>query len=388
MKRYIIRLIKSFYLLIGLSLLACTTYNGPGPRTNTNNNSADLSYIKLPDGFSISLFADHVNNARQMTLADNEVVFVGSVSAGNVYAIPYDTTNYAAKRVITIASGLNMPNGVAFRDGNLYVAEVDKIIRYDNILQHLDNPPEPKVINDQYPSDRHHGAKYIKFGPDGKLYVPEGVPCNICKPDRDIYGTITRMNADGTGMEIIERGIRNTVGFDWNPATKVLWFTDNGRDLLGDNSPPDELNRAPKVGLHFGYPYLHGKNTWDPKYGNEGKNMNITFTTPAQELGPHVASLGMIFYTGRMFPKEYQNNILIAEHGSWNRSEKIGYRVTIVTLDGDNITSSYKPFAEGWLQPNSAVLGRPVALLQLPDGSVLVSDDYSDRIYRITYSDL
>jgi len=373
-------------LLISFSLFACSSHNDTGAELNPNSSEAQLDYIKLPPGFSISLFADNVQNARQMSLAPGGVVFVGTMSAGNVYAVIYDSTTYKANRILKIANGLSMPNGVAYHNSDLYVAEVNRIIRYDDILNHLENPPSPKIINDQYPSDAHHGAKYIKFGPDGKLYVPEGVPCNICKPGKKIYGTITRMNPDGSNMEIIEYGIRNTVGFDWNPHTNVLWFTDNGRDLLGDNSPPDELNRAPEIGLHFGYPYLHGKGTWDPQYGEEGKKMNITFTTPVQELGPHVASLGMLFYTGNMFPDQYKNNIFIAEHGSWNRSEKIGYRVTMVKLNGSEATS-YKPFAKGWLQPGGAVMGRPVALLQLPDGSLLISDDYAGRIYRITYSD-
>ncbi len=274
-----------------------------------------------------------------------------------------------------------MPNGVAFRNGALYVAEVNRILRYDDIESRLSDPPEPVVVNDAFPSDRAHGWKYIAFGPDGMLYVPVGMPCNVCDKRGTLYGTITRINPNGTGLEVAARGVRNSVGFDWHPVTKELWFTDNGRDWMGDNIPPDELNHAPVPGLHFGFPYLHGKNIEDPQYWARRPSEN--FQAPAAELGPHVAALGMLFYTGAMFPDAYRSRIFIAEHGSWNRSVPIGYRVTTVTLEGDRAVG-YDVFAEGWLDGSEA-WGRPVALLQLPDGSLLLSDDRAGVIYRISY---
>ncbi len=339
-----------------------------------------LHKIKLPKGFKIELFASHVLNARSMTRSPSGILFVGTRRAGNVYAILDTNRDYRADRILTIATGLNMPNGVAFRDGSLYVAEVNRVIRFDNIETRLENPPKPVVVNDRFPDKRHHGWKFIRFGPDGKLYVPIGAPCNVC--DRgDPFATITRMNPDGTGFEIFARGVRNTVGFDWHPVTKELWFTDNGRDWLGDNLPPDELNHAPKPGMHFGFPYCHGKNIPDPKFGRAGKCQQTT--PPAMELGPHVAALGMRFYTGDQFPPEYKHQIFIAEHGSWNRTLKIGYRVTLVRLK-DNRAVSYETFARGWLQGQKA-WGRPVDIEILPDGSMLVSDDFANAIYRISY---
>ena len=206
-----------------------------------------------------------------------------------------------------------MLNGVAVRNGALYVAEVSRVLRFDDIEAHLDAPPAPVVVTDRFPKETHHGWKFIAFGPDGKLYVPVGAPCNICEPDTQRYANIMRMNADGGGLETFAQGIRNTVGFDWQPGTRELWFTDNGRDMLGDDSPPDELNHAPRAGMHFGYPYCHGGDIADPEFG--AKRACKDFTPPVQKLGPHVASLGMRFYTGSMFPAEYRNNIFIAQHG-------------------------------------------------------------------------
>jgi glucose/arabinose dehydrogenase len=340
-----------------------------------------LEQIKLPPGFHISIFADNVRDARSMTLSPNGTLFVGTRSAGNVYAIVARNGADKADGVITIAHGLNMPNGVAFRDGALYVAEVNRVLRYEDIEAHFKNPPKPVVVNDKFPSDKHHGWKVMAFGPDGLLYVPVGAPCNICEPNPDRYAAIMRMRPDGSGLETFARGIRNTVGFDWHPVTKELWLTDNGRDWLGDDRPPDELNHAPRPGMHFGYPYCHGKNIADPEFG--AKHRCDEFTPPAMELGPHVAALGMRFYTGTMFPEEYRNQIFIAEHGSWNRTTPIGYRISLVRLDNDRALS-YDVFAEGWLQGHQA-WGRPVAVLVMPDGSLLVSDDRADVIYRITY---
>ena len=345
-----------------------------------------LEKIRLPAGFEIGMFADNVPNARAMVLGDSGTLFVGSMHAGKVYAIKFRDNR--AVETVTIASGLHMPVGVAFRAGALYVSEVSRILRFDNIEARLANPPQPVVVNDRFPSDRHHGWKFIAFGPDGMLYVPVGAPCNICDPD-ERYANITRIRVDrGAGSaapEVYARGIRNSVGFDWHPETKELWFTDNGRDHLGDDRPDCELNHAPRANMHFGYPYCHAGDIADPEFGNARQNTRqcAEFTPPAVKLGPHVAPLGMRFYTGRMFPPEYRNNIFIAEHGSWNRSRKIGYRIKRVALSGNQVVKQ-EVFAEGWLQGQSA-WGRPVDVLVMPDGALLVSDDHAGAIYRISY---
>jgi glucose/arabinose dehydrogenase len=349
----------------------------------TGRDALPLDTIKLPPGFRIDVFASEVKGARSLARGDNGTIFVGTMSAGKVYALVDADNDHRADRVVTLASGLTMPNGVAFRDGALYVAEVSRVRRFDRIEETLD-APKGVVISDQYPSDKHHGWKFIAFGPDGWLYVPVGAPCNVCdRSDRDRrYASITRMRPDGTGVEVYAEGVRNTVGFDWHPDTKALWFTDNGRDMMGDDLPPDELNTAAKPGLHFGFPYCHGGTIPDPEFG-EGRPCS-GFTPPARQLGPHVAAIGMRFYTGSMFPAEYRNQIFIAEHGSWNRSRKIGYRITLVRLEGGKAVS-YEPFAEGWLQGQDD-WGRPVDLLVMPDGALLVSDDKADAIYRVSYA--
>ena len=340
-----------------------------------------LADIRLPAGFTIELYADNVPGARSMALGARGTLFVGSRGEGKVYALVDRNGDQRVDQVYTIAKGLNSPNGVAFRDGALYVAEINRILRFDRIEERLAAPPKPVVVNDSFPNKSHHGWKFIRFGPDGKLYVPVGAPCNICEEKDPRFASIMRLDGDGRNPEIFARGVRNTVGFDWHPVTRELWFTDNGRDWLGDDQPPDELNRAPVKGLHFGFPYWHGRDIPDPGYGKGHRKEE--FTLPEQELGPHVASLGMRFYTGTMFPAAYRNQIFIAEHGSWNRSEPIGYRITLVRLQG-NRAVSYEPFAEGWLQDGRA-WGRPVDLQVMPDGSLLVSDDKAGAIYRITY---
>lgn len=341
----------------------------------------DLSNIKLPPGFEISIYADKVEGARSLTLSPSGVVFVGSRGDGKVYALVDRSGKHQADEVIVLARNLNSPNGVAFRNGSLYVAEISRVLRYDNIESRLHDPPKPVVVNDTFPKERDHGWKFIRFGPDDMLYVPVGAPCNICEPKDPRFATIMRMQPDGKGLEIYAQGVRNTVGFDWSPVTKDLWFTDNGRDLMGDNIPPDELNVAPKKGLHFGFPYCHGKDISDPELGS--KHPCQEFTPPAMELGPHVASLGMRFYTGGLFPEEYENQIFIAEHGSWNRSIPLGYRIALVRLKG-NRAVKYEVFADGWLQGHSA-WGRPVDVLVMPDGALLVSDDKAGAVYRISY---
>jgi glucose/arabinose dehydrogenase len=354
-----------------------------------------LEKIKLPAGFSISVYAPNVPDARSMTMAPDGTLFVGNREKGHVYAIPPTSQNAASggsaaanATLVTIASDLRMPNGVAFRDGALYVAEVNRILRYDNVLDAVKQSTrgrtsiKPVVVYDKLPSDTHHGWKYLVFGPDGLLYFQVGAPCNICDP-KDPYASILRMKPDGTAFETFARGVRNTVGMTWDPETKELWFTDNGRDYLGDNAPPDELNHAPKPGLHFGYPYCHGGTISDPEYGRDHPCSN--YTPPAQALGPHVAALGLKFYTGSMFPAQYHHKIFIAEHGSWNRSTPIGYRISLVTVEA-NKAVKYETFAEGWLQGGSA-WGRPVDILEMPDGSLLVSDDEAGAIYRISYKE-
>jgi glucose/arabinose dehydrogenase len=338
-----------------------------------------LERIQLPPGFRIELFA-RVPNARQMALGE-KTLFVGSMQLGKVHAIELGA-DLAAGHIHVVAAGLKMPVGVAFRDGSLYVSAVDRILRLGDIERRLADPPAPVIVRGDLPRETHHGWKFIAFGPDGLLYVPVGAPCNICEPDPDRYAAILRMKPDGSALETFVRGVRNTVGFDWHPATRELWFTDNGRDLLGDDYPPDELNHAPRAGMHFGYPYCHGGRLADPEFG--AKRRCAEFAPPAQNLGPHVAALGMRFYDGHQFPAAYRNQVFIAEHGSWNRSKKIGYRVSMVRIE-NNRAVSYEPFATGWQQGDDA-WGRPADVLALPDGSLLVSDDHAGAIYRIRYA--
>lgn len=309
--------------------------------------------------------------------------FVGNRSEDKVYALRDEDGDNFAERRFVIASGLNMPNGVAFRDGDLYVAEVSRILRFKDIENRLDNPPAPEVVYDRFPTDKHHGWKFIAFGPDGKLYVPVGAPCNICEPKDSIYCSITRMNPDGSGLEIYATGVRNSVGFAWNPDNNELWFTDNGRDMMGDDVPPCELNHAPVRGMHFGYPYCHGGDIPDPEFGK--KKACGTFTPPAQRLGAHVAPLGIRFYQGDMFPEAYKGQMIYAEHGSWNRSRKSGYKLAMTRLE-NNRAVSYDTFVDGWLdEVTQNVWGRPVDVQEMPDGSLLVSDDFADVVYRIWY---
>jgi len=351
-----------------------------------------LDQIKLPPGFVIELYATGLPDARQMALGDKGTLFVGSRRARRVYAVVDRDGDKKGDQVYTIATGLASPSGLAFRDGALYVAEVSRVTRYDGIESKLDSPPQPVVVNDKLPTEAHHGWKYLGFGPDGMLYVPIGAPCNLCeRPDDERFATITRMKADGTGQEIFARGIRNTVGFDWHPQTGELWLTENGRDNMADDIPPDELLRAPKPGLHFGFPYCHGGDTPDPELG--AKRPCSEFEPPAIKLGAHVAAIGMTFYAGRMFPQEYHNQIFIAEHGSWNRAQPQGYRIMLVKLEG-NKAVSYTPFAEGWLRGVRATQGsrtigdawgRPTDVLVMPDGSLLIADDEASVIYRVSY---
>ena len=373
-------ILLSFFCVLFFS--NCGNVNPPGPRILSNSN-LPLESIQLPEGFAIEIYAENVKNARSMCLSPGGTLFVGTRSKGAVYALQDTDGDFKVDKQYTLATGLKLPNGVAFRKGDLYVAEVSRILRFKDIEANLEKPGEPEVLFDQYPKETHHGWKYIAFGPDDKLYVPVGAPCNICESEDEIFNTITRMDPDGLNREIVHRGIRNTVGFTWHPESKELWFTDNGRDWMNDNQPACELNHAPQDNMHFGYPYCHQGDLPDPEFGN--KRDCSEFIPPVQKLGPHVAPLGLEFYTAEQFPTEYQGHLLIAEHGSWNRKKKIGYRIMMVTLDGNKATA-YKPFAEGWLnEEKDDVWGRPVDLEFLPDGSMLVSDDYADVIYRIYY---
>ena len=335
-----------------------------------------LQDIRLPPGFRISVYASGVPDARSLALGEKGTLFIGT-GEDKVYAVP---PGGGKPRVV--ASGLNAPHGVAYKNGALYVAEIGRILRFDAIEERLGNPPKPAVVVDDLPTEGHHGLKTLRFGPDGLLYYAVGSPCNVCEPDAR-HGIIARLDPSSPQKrEVYARGIRNSVGFDWDPATRELWFTDNGRDLLGDDVPADELNHAPRAGMNFGFPYCHQGDVPDPQFGRG--HPCSEFTPPARKLGPHVASLGMRFYSGNKFPERYRGAIFIAEHGSWNRSQKIGYRVTMVRREPDG-TYSYEPFAQGWLQGQSAH-GRPVDVIVAPDGALLVSDDANGVVYRIDYA--
>jgi len=348
------------------------------PPIPTAADKIQLDKLKAPKGFKIELYASGINNARTLRLGDKGTLFVGSRLAGNLYAV---VDKNGKREVKTIATGLHRPNGLAFKDGTLYLAELSKVWKYENIEANLDNLPKPVLISDKFPTDEPHGWKFIAIGPDNKLYVPVGNPCNNCMPP-DTHAQIRRMNLDGSGMEVIARGVRNTVGFDWHPVSKELYFTDHGRDWASEDLPADELNRITKVGQHFGTPFCYQGNFPDPEFG-WGRSCD-EFEKPIALLGPHSAALGMRFYTGSMFPSQYRNAIFIARHGSWNRSKKIGGDVVVAQLNKDGTVKSIEPFLTGFIQDNNYI-GRPVDVLQMKDGSLLVSDDYNGAIYRVSY---
>ena len=337
-----------------------------------------LAKLKVPAGFNIEVYAAGVANARSLALGDKGTVFVGSRLIDKVHAI----TNKDGKRTVKVlASGLYRPNGVAFKNGTLYIAELSKVSKIDKVEDVIDNPPKPTVIYDNLPKDEAHGWKFIAIGPDNKLYVPVGQPGNNVLHD-DAHGQIRRMNLDGTGAEVVALGVRQSVGFDWHPKTEQLYFTDNGRDWMSEDVPQDELNRVTKVGQDFGAPYCYQGNIPDPEFG-WGHSCS-EFIPPVGLTGPHAGTLGMRFYTGTMFPKSYRNVIFVARHGSWNRSKKFGGDVAVVKLNRDGTVKSIEPFLTGFLENNNYV-GRPVDVLQLKDDSLLVSDDYNGAVYRITY---
>lgn len=343
-------------------------------------SSLPLDRIALPDGFIIAEYVSGIPDARSMAIGPKGTLIVGTRNDGRLWAVLDTNGDFRVDRKVAIASGLTNPNGVAFNGADLYVAERSRILKYPNIEERIDRVPQPQIIKADFPSQQHHGWKYIAFGPDGYLYVPVGAPCNICLEKDPRFASITRMKPDGSDFSIFAKGIRNTVGFDWHPKTKELWFTENRADGMGDTVPSDELNRASVAGLHFGFPYCHEGDIPDPEYGH--LRSCDQFKQPVVKLGAHVAALGMKFYTGTMFPPHYRNRIFIAEHGSWDRSEKVGYRVVTVDISANPPDTAV--FASGWLK-NGKVWGRPVDVLELKDGSLLISDDYAGAIYRVSY---
>lgn len=335
-----------------------------------------LSELVLPSDYTIEVYA-RVENARSLALAPDGTVFVGTRSGGSVYALAPDRDGDGrSDKVITLATRLNMPNGVAFKDSDLYVAEVNRIRVFRGVLQKLDKPGPGELWGPEFPSDKSHGWKFVAFGPDGWLYVPVGAPCNICHENPDLYAAIHRISPDGKTRELVARGVRNTVGFDWEPQTGQMWFTDNGRDWMGDDKPPCELNRVSQIGEHFGYPFCHGGNIPDPEFGKQ--KSCASFVKPMHNFPAHSAPLGMRFIKSTPGLK---GDVLVAEHGSWNRSTPIGYQVTRLKLKDGRVAEA-APFLRGFLK-NGNAWGRPVDLLELTDGTVLVSDDFTGTVYRI-----
>lgn len=382
--------IMTLVVTIALSVFSCGSYNPPKKQSTQEtvrgeNPGLPLSRLTLPTGYKIQIWASDVQNARSLCRGSQGTIFVGTKDEGNVYALKDANGDGVAEERYTLLTGLNMPNGVAFKNGDLYIAEVNRVLKLSNIESQLRNVPEPVVVYDQYPKETHHGWKYIAFGPDGQLYIPVGAPCNICESKDPVFASITRLKADGSGYDVVQHGVRNTVGFDWHPVSGALWFTDNNRDMMGDDKPSCELNTATKEGQHFGYPYCHQGDLPDPDYGK--KRPCNDFVGPAWKVGAHTAPLGCMFYTGTAFPMDMKNQLLVCEHGSWNRSKKVGYKVSLARLDAQGKVISYTPFIQGWLdQQKDEAWGRPVDFEQLPDGSVLISDDFANCIYRVTYT--
>ena len=355
---------KSFIFCLAIFVFTLTS----APVAQANN----VDLLKVPKGFKIELFAENLPNARTMVMGNKGTLFVGTRGAGNVYAINHGKS-------YLLAANLNMPNGLAFHQGDLYIAAVDKLYRIDDVEDNLTTKNKLTLIRDDFPKERHHGWRYIDFGPDGRLYMAIGAPCNVClKKD---YALIVSMKSDGSDQRVEARGIRNSVGFTWHPDNQKLWLSDNGRDSMGDDIPPDELNRVETRGEHFGFPYCHAGTIADPEFNDLSCG---AFSKPALAIQAHSAPLGITFYTGSQFPKAYQNRLFVAEHGSWNRSKKVGYQVNMATLKGDKVVD-YQPFVTGWLRGESA-WGRPAYVLVTKDGSLLISDDKAGAIYRVSYS--
>jgi len=378
-------------LAVVISLHSCKETKKENIKNDAKNmelDSTDLALLELnlPKGFQIEVYARGVDGARSMAMGDNGTLFVGTRTENNVYAIQDTNGDFKADNIIVLDT-MEVPNGIAMRSGDLYVAQIGSLWKYSNIEDQLGSTLEKELIYDDFPTEFHHGWKYIAFGPDDKLYVPVGAPCNICnRTDEDErFATISRMDPDGSNREIYARGVRNSVGFTWHPDTKQMWFTDNGRDMLGDDIPPCELNTVTEAGQHFGYPFCHGGIVKDPEFGD--LHSCSGFVEPALQLDAHVAPLSIKFYSGNMFPSEYKGKAFIAEHGSWNRSKKVGYRIMMVDIEDGEVVNS-EPFIDGWLDAVAQkASGRPVDILILKDGSMLISDDFGDAIYRVSYSE-
>jgi len=391
----LLRLSPTLFAVLLLSFSACkeekaaTPSGSLGEKISIGNAKADvqLDKLTLPEGFTIDVWAAEVPNARSMAVSESGIVFVGNRQEKNVYALVDENGDGKADSKYVLANDLRMPNGVAIKDGDLYVAEVSRILRFKDIENNLTTPTY-EVVYDGYPDEAHHGWKFIAFGPDGMLYVPVGAPCNICLSEDPIFASITRLDVSKPGAkpEIYANGVRNSVGMTWHPETKELWFTDNGRDMLGDDTPDCELNHATKAGQHFGYPFWHAGTIKDPELGSEGKEASF-YTAPEAKLGAHTAPLGLRFYTGDQFPASYKNQLFIAKHGSWNRSTKSGYEVVLARLDAAGKVSGQEVMVSGWLdQASQEAWGRPVDVQQLADGSLLISDDVANCIYRLSYT--
>ena len=343
---------------------------------------AQINHLHVPKGFSLSLFATGLDDARQMAKGNQGTIFVGSRNAGTVWALQDTNNDGKADKQFVIAKGLNMPSGLAFQGRDLYVGAVGNIYRFRDIEQHLPTPPKPEIAFSNLPNKTHHGWKFLAFSPEGELFVPVGAPCNVCEESDSRFASILKVQLDTDKYEIVAHGVRNSVGFDWHPQSGELWFSDNGRDMLGDDVPPCEINRASQPGLHFGFPYIHAGSIIDPEFFD---NHNFSdYQPPVISLDAHVAPLGIHFYEGDMFPAHYKNQLFVAEHGSWNRSKKAGYRVMLATFKNQQMLT-YEPIVWGFLK-GQETRGRPVAFLELDDGSVLISDDYADQIYRLTYN--
>ncbi len=352
--------------LLGLALVACLAQGCSGePRVQD---------VQVPRGFRLEVYA-RVPGARHLAVAPDGTVFVGTLKQ-HVYAVT------PRRQVVLLADGLNAPNGVAFANGDLYIAEIHRLSKIPQVLTSLGKKSPTLTLNDQLPSHAHHGYRVLRFGPDRRLYIGLGAPCNVCE-SQDPMGTISRFSTDFKALEVYARGVRNSMGFDWDPKGSGLWFSDNGRDMLGDDLPLEEVNHAPRPGLHFGFPYRHGYNQWDPDFGRKAPP-KLTFVPPAGVMQAHVAPLGLRFYRGKQFPSQYRDGFFVANHGSWNSTTPVGNRVMFCASPK---TGEVRPsvFAQGWLKAG-VTNGRPVDLEELPDGSMVVSDDYAGVLYRLSYS--
>ena len=354
----------------------------PGKMTETPASEIPVKKLKVPAGFKVELWASGLPGGRAMALSeDGKKVYVGTRVIGRVYEV----TDEGSKRSVRVlVDKLTQPAGVAYKDGALYVFAIDKVLKFDGIAKSGDVKPQDLTAKFDLPPEQHHNWKYVAFGPDGKLYVPFGAPCNICEPPKE-YAQIRRYNADGSGKEVIATGVRNSVGFDWHPKTKQLWFTDHGRDWMGDNGPQDELNRLTKAGQNFGFPYCHANGVVDADFKKQDACKGVA--RPVALMGPHAAAMGVKFYTGKMFPAEYQNTMFIARKGSWNRSKPSGFDVVNVRPGEDGKGAKMTTFLSGFQEGGEGYKfwGRPAYVAQMPDGALLVSDEQVGAIYRISY---